>query len=117
MEGLPRSQYRQRPACACGGRSADHNDGGSMTTRSSWRCVLLLLAAIALPVLASAQTPLGRVAGTVLDQSGGVLPGATVTLTNNGTGQVLNTVTSETGAFLFPQVPVGTYTIKVELEG
>jgi hypothetical protein len=59
----------------------------------------------------------GRVTGTVLDDSGGVLPGATVTLTNVGTNQVQVAVTNEVGAFTFPQVPVGTYTINVSLEG
>ena len=88
-----------------------------MTVRSNWRSVLIALAVVLLPALATAQTTLGRVAGTVLDPSGGVLPGATITLTNAATGQVLTTVTGEAGAFLFPQVPVGTYKIKVELEG
>src|SRR5918993_2648821 len=87
-----------------------------MTVRSNWRSVLLALAVLLLPVAATAQTTLGRVAGTVLDSSGGVLPGATVTLTNTGTGQVLTSVSGEAGAFLFPQVPVGTYKVKVELE-
>ena len=63
------------------------------------------------------QTTLGRLAGTVLDQSGGVLPGATITLTNVGTGQVLTTTSGASGAFLFPQVPVGTYKAVVALEG
>ena len=53
----------------------------------------------------AAQTTLGRIAGTVLDSSGGVLPGATITLTNEQTNQVQTTVIGETGAFLFPQVP------------
>jgi hypothetical protein len=80
-------------------------------------------AAIALVLLCvcstftAAQTTLGRVSGTVSDESGGVLPGATVTMTNIGTGQVEVTVTNETGAFLFPQVPVGTYKINIALEG
>ena len=56
-------------------------------------------------------------AGTVLDESGGVLPGATVTLTNAGTGQVMTTIDWRTGAFLFPQVPVGKYKVTVTLEG
>jgi len=81
------------------------------------RHVLLLLVALLLPAIGSAQTPLGAVAGTVLDQSGGVLPGATVTLTNIGTGQVMTAVSGETGAFLFPQVAVGTYKVTVSLEG
>jgi hypothetical protein len=79
--------------------------------------VLALALAALLPSLALAQTPLGAVAGTVLDESGGVLPGATVTLTNTGTGQVMTGVSSETGAFLFPQVPVGSYKVTVSLEG
>ena len=53
----------------------------------------------------------------MLDQSGGVLPGATVTLTNAGTGQVMTAVSGDAGAFLFPQVPVGTYKVVVALEG
>ena len=48
-----------------------------------WACGPLGLALVlvfTLSAAALAQTTLGRVAGTVLDQSGGVLPGATVTL-------------------------------------
>ena len=84
----------------------------------AWRATclaLLLMLMCAGPT--GAQTTLGRVAGTVLDESGGVLPGATITLTNMGTGQVQTTVSSETGAFLFPQVPVGTYKVNITLEG
>ena len=80
------------------------------------RQFLLVLLALLLPALGSAQTTLGAVAGTVLDQSGGVLPGATITLTNTGTGQVMTTVSGDTGAFLFPQVPVGAYKVTVNLE-
>jgi hypothetical protein len=79
------------------------------------------LCALVLVVLshstAGAQTPLGRVAGTVLDESGAVLPGATVTLTNVGTAQTQTTTTTEVGAFVFPQVPVGTYQLDVTLPG
>ena len=78
---------------------------------------LFLVLALLLPATAPAQTTLGSVAGSVLDQSGAVLPGATVTLTNAGTGQAMTTVSSETGAFTFPQVPVGTYRMTVTLEG
>jgi hypothetical protein len=75
------------------------------------------LVALMLPALAVAQTPLGRVAGTVLDDSGGVLPGATVTLTNTGTNETMTAVATEAGAFLFAQVPVGTYRATVALDG
>ena len=56
---------------------------GGLFTALRIGALVLLVAATAV-----AQTTLGRLAGTVLDQSGGVLPGATVTLTNVGTGQV-----------------------------
>jgi hypothetical protein len=88
-----------------------------MTLRLRSRFVMLVLAAALLPALAIAQTSLGRVVGTVVDQSGAVLPGATVTLTNTGNGQVTTATSGEAGAFLFPQVPVGTYKISVSLEG
>ena len=81
------------------------------------RRVLLVLVALLLPAVGYAQTPLGAVAGTVLDQSGAVLPGATVTLTNTGTSQVMTATSGDTGAFLFPQVPVGAYKLTVTLEG
>jgi hypothetical protein len=83
-----------------------------------WRRVsLVLLLALAGPGLTLAQTTLGRVVGTVLDTSGAVLPGATVTLTNQQTNQSQTTVSNEVGAFVFPQVPVGTYKVDLSLAG
>ena len=57
--------------------------------------------------LAAAQSAFGRLAGTVFDTSGGVLPGVPVTLTSDLTGQTQTATTSDTGAFLFPQVQPG----------
>jgi hypothetical protein len=71
-----------------------------MAWRGTYLAVFLILLHAA-PT--AAQTTLGRVAGTVLDTSGGVLPGATITLTSEQTNQVQTAVASETGAFLFPQ--------------
>ena len=67
--------------------------------------------------LASAQSTLGRLAGAVLDSSGGVLPGATITLTNEATNQVQTTTSNEVGAYVFPQVPVGSYKVEISLQG
>jgi hypothetical protein len=80
---------------------------------------LLRVTALALLFAASAaaQTTLGRLVGSVLDSSGAVLPGATVTLTNQQTNQVQTVTTTEVGAFVFPQVPVGTYKVVIALEG
>lgn len=57
------------------------------------------------------------VRGTVSDTSGGVLPGATVTVTNTGTKAVRTAVTDERGGYLFSALFPGSYTLKVELEG
>ena len=79
--------------------------------------VSLLLLALAVPGLSLAQTTLGRVAGTVLDTSGAVLPGATITLTNQQTNQSQTTVSNQVGGFVFPGVQVGTYKVDITLEG
>ena len=78
-------------------------------------CTLLVVASLALPSLASAQT--ADIVGRVTDNSGGVLPGATVTVENIGTRDVRTAVTSDTGDYVFTLLPIGTYTVKIELQG
>jgi Carboxypeptidase regulatory-like domain len=76
---------------------------------------VILLAALVVP--ASAQTPSGEISGTVVDSSGSVMPGVRVTLTNTATNALRLTQTNESGLYVFPAVPPGTYSLKVELEG
>ena len=57
---------------------------------------------------AHSQRADGEATGTVQDSSGAVLPGATVTLTNEGTGIVRTVVTNGSGLFVFVNVPPGT---------
>ena len=59
----------------------------------------------------------GSVTGTVKDPSGGVIPGATVTLMNTTLGNQFNAVTDGQGAYAFPNVPVGRYDLLVNLDG
>ena len=59
----------------------------------------------------------GSVVGSVRDSTRAELPGATVTLTNVDTGITQSTVTSDTGDFRFPLVPVGRYSVSAELAG
>ncbi len=74
--------------------------------------------ALALPVYAHAQGgTTATVRGTVSDTSGGVLPGATVTITNTGTKATRNSVSDDRGGYLFSGLFPGTYTVKVELQG
>ncbi len=74
-----------------------------------------ILLAAAIP--AAAQTLTSRVEGTVQDETGGVLPGASVTMTEVDTAIVRETVTNEIGLYLFPQVPPGTYRVEAALSG
>lgn len=79
--------------------------------------ILVVLALLLLPALASAQGTTSRVTGVVTDSSGGRLPGATVILTNESTGVSFTTVTTETGNYAFDAVQVGRYSVAVELDG
>ncbi len=63
-----------------------------------------------------AQIEVGRVTGTVTDQSGAIVNGAKVTLTNNATGVSTSRMTSD-GIYAFPAVQPGTYTLRIESEG
>src|SRR5215510_10532219 len=76
-----------------------------------------LFLTLGLATVATAQTFRGGISGRVADASGGVLPGVSVTATNNGTSVARNTITSDTGDFSFPDLPLGTYTVEAMLAG
>lgn len=78
--------------------------------------LLLLLFAWALTT-AHAQTAFGTVVGNVTDPSGALVTGATVTLTNDGTGQIRTMKTTSAGTFSFVNLDPGTYSLKVEQIG
>ena len=63
------------------------------------------------------QGALSEVNGTATDQSGAVLPGVTVTLTEETTGLVRTVVTNDAGRWVLPALQPGRYTIKAELSG
>ena len=84
------------------------------------RLVLLALVALVwagLPALAHAQATRGTILGTITDQTGAAMPGATVVATETRTNVSHDTVTNETGNFTFPNIPDGIYNIKAELQG
>lgn len=69
------------------------------------------------PGAARAQVVTGSLDGTVVDQSGGVLPGVTVTIANSRAGVTRTVVTGAAGAFRAPLLPVGIYEVTAELSG
>ena len=75
-------------------------------------CLLL----VAIATTAFAQGVTGTLAGTVKDQQGGVVPGATVTVISQTQGtKSAPVVTNATGDFVIPNIAADTYTIRVEM--
>src|SRR5881409_3827998 len=76
--------------------------------------VLAVAMAVLVCAPASAQVDTGTILGTVKDQSGGVLPGATVTITHEAQALTLTTVTRQDGTYIFTPIRTGTYAIEVD---
>jgi carboxypeptidase family protein len=77
----------------------------------------LVVVASLLPRLAAAQAVTGTILGTVSDTTGAAVPGATVTLTNLGTGLTRSMVTDSSGEYTVPSLPTGKYRLVAELPG
>ncbi len=64
-----------------------------------------------------AQIDTGSILGTITDQTGAVVPGATVSLTNEGTNLTITTTTRADGTYIFTPVKIGTYRVTAEAPG
>jgi len=84
--------------------------------KATRRALLWLLFLGVTATAAHAQTFTGGLRGVVADANG-VIPGVTVTLTNESTGVSRDTVTNDVGQYNFPAVPPGTYSVKTSLTG
>src|SRR5437870_1527248 len=83
-----------------------------------FRCLLIALCTVCLFISSSyGADPTGTIAGTVLDPSGAAVVGAKITATNIATGFTRDTQSTVDGTYLFPLLPVGTYSIGVEAAG
>src|SRR5262245_24524996 len=82
-----------------------------------WIAVLAAVCAlVATPAFGQGGST-AALSGLVTDKDGGVVPGATVTIKNNATGETGSTVTNASGAWSLPGLSVGTYTVTVTLTG
>jgi hypothetical protein len=77
----------------------------------------VLFASLLAVVPAFGQGAVAEVNGNAVDQSGAVLPGVTITLTEETTGLVRSVVSNETGRFSVPALQPGRYTMSAELQG
>ena len=89
-----------------------------MIPRKVYKYVLLgmMLCAFQSSFTAHAQTTLGGITGEISDTSGNVVPGAQITITNNGTGLTRNAASSGSGSYALRDLPVGVYTVTVTKE-
>src|SRR5579864_1634352 len=81
------------------------------------RNLLLLTAALLACLSTASAATTGSVAGTITDQTNAVIPAAKVTVTNLAQGIQHQTVADTKGAFTFPSLPVGQYSLHVEAQG
>jgi hypothetical protein len=84
---------------------------------SMQRLMLMMLLVAAFGAAATAQETTGTITGTTSDQTGAVLPGVTVTLTNTGTGLRRTLVTNDAGSYTAGALPIGAYEVTFELSG
>ncbi|HVD77903.1 MAG TPA: carboxypeptidase-like regulatory domain-containing protein [Vicinamibacteria bacterium] len=78
-------------------------------------CLAILFTLIGIPSFAQKIT--ATIRGTVTDTTGGVVPGANVTVRGEDTGVTRSTVTNSSGVYSFPELQVGTYTVEVAISG
>jgi len=83
------------------------------------KILTLILSILSSAFLASAQSAVttGAVRGAVHDTTGAVIPRANVVLISLATGEELERATNDTGLFVFPSQPVGSYTLEVSAQG
>ena len=81
------------------------------------KSLLILFLSVGLTAASLAQETTGSIRGTITDEEGNLLPGVSVTVSSEALMGDLSYVTSETGSFRFPALPVGHYTVKAEMSG
>ena len=82
------------------------------------RFVLFVAVLLSLAPSAFAQTvAVAQLSGTIVDESGGALPGVDVTVIQTNTGMTRSVVTGSRGEWVFTSLPVGPYTLSAKLSG
>lgn len=86
-------------------------------TRSSWQVITLVLVSLCWLAPSAKAQVLGTLTGSVTDPSGAVIPNATVTATNEGTGVATARPTNAEGIYTIPDLQPGFYMVKAEAQG
>ena len=86
-------------------------------SKALWAILGLVLFLVLAPQSAWSQVGNGTIAGTVTDKSGAVVPGATITIVNDGTNATITVSSNSDGTFASAALPVGMYTVTVTKQG
>ncbi|HEX2328491.1 MAG TPA: carboxypeptidase regulatory-like domain-containing protein [Candidatus Angelobacter sp.] len=87
------------------------------TARKLKVLVFTITFALSCCAVSLAQSSHARIIGSVMDPQGAVIAGAHVTVTNVATGVETKTVTDQLGQYQAPELPIGTYRVKVQRDG
>src|SRR5262249_39783100 len=90
---------------------------GAYMSRLNLYAVVLLVVSHTLAPPMTAQTAMGTITGLVTDSTQAVIPGAAIIARNMATGAEARTITSNTGNYVIPNLPVGSYELKVSQPG
>jgi Carboxypeptidase regulatory-like domain/TonB-dependent Receptor Plug Domain len=93
------------------------NFGGKLVKKQILSLLTMIVLLIAVVSISIAQGTTSRLTGTVTDNNGSVVPGAKVTITNEGTNISNSTQTSDDGSYTFDLIQVGNYSVSVEKTG
>ncbi|MGB6973892.1 MAG: TonB-dependent receptor [Terracidiphilus sp.] len=83
--------------------------------KSLWGWVLICT--LSTVTLAFGQIATTSLRGVITDQTGALVPGATITLTDRGTGKTISTTSNSAGLYVFPQIAPSKYTISASATG
>ena len=95
-------------------RTVTSQDGRATRTL---RLLVVVFTLVALSVSALAQSTAGRILGTLTDQSGAAVAGATVVVTDAERGTTRTITSDESGSYAATNLQPGTYKIRVEAKG
>ena len=92
--------------------------GTGIRLRSFGRFVTAIVVLIALPTsLVFAQTSTATILGVLKDTTGALIPGVSITIKHTDTGQTRTAISSETGDYNVPLLPVGAYELTTAMPG
>ena len=99
------------------GINPSHETQKENSLRSYSKVLIFVSALLLFSTVAFGQGDQGRIAGVVKDASGAVIPGVSITVTNDRTGEERTAITGDVGDFLIPALKPSVYTVKAELTG